>query len=183
MEGTHRWKGVGTIFLRKPRAPKTVGNRWGAALEVALVGQFSAPAPQPQLAEIGHAKHLLGSLNWNASPMADTIIRQVARALSPDRPVMFLAGLAKCPRSTAKSWCTGHRRPPIWLLDAIRSIADGQDLTGLAQALNHLIRQRKDEPKQRTGFHLIRERDGPGSTPRDGRNRRGRPKRIKSLRP
>jgi len=36
------------------------------------------------------------------------------------------------------------------------------------------------EPKRRTGFNEIKERDGPGSTPRDCRNRLGRPKRSLS---
>jgi hypothetical protein len=32
-------------------------------------------------------------------------------------------------------------------------------------------------PRPRTGFNEVRVRDGPGSIPRDGRNRLGRPKK------
>lgn len=40
--------------------------------------------------------------------------------------------------------------------------------------MHNAISQREREPKRRTGFNEIRERDVPGSVPRDGRNRRGR---------
>jgi hypothetical protein len=109
--------------------------------------------------------------------MAQTLIRDIARTLSPDRPIMFLAQLARCPRPTAKSWTTGHRRPPVWVLDALRHMARVRGLTGLEREFDYQIRQRTYEPKHRTGFNQIRERDGPGSTPRDGRNRLGRPRK------
>jgi hypothetical protein len=41
------------------------------------------------------------------------------------------------------------------------------------------IARREGEPPRHRGFMEIRERDGPGSVPRDGRNRLGRPKRIR----
>jgi hypothetical protein len=47
--------------------------------------------------------------------MAHTWIRDIARTLSPEQPIMFLAQLARCPRATAKSWATGHRRPPLYV--------------------------------------------------------------------
>jgi hypothetical protein len=39
------------------------------------------------------------------------------------------------------------------------------------------IARRDGEHFRRRGFMEIRERDGPGSVPRDGRNRLGRPRR------
>jgi hypothetical protein len=40
------------------------------------------------------------------------------------------------------------------------------------------IARRDGEPPRRRGFMEVRERDGPGSIPRDGRNRRGRPRKC-----
>jgi len=99
------------------------------------------------------------------------------RILSPHRPIKQLARLAGRPRPTAKSWATGHRRPPIYVLATIREVMRDRPCTGLEPELDCEIRKREHEPKYRTGFNIIRERDGPGTTPRDGRNRLGRPKR------
>src|SRR5438128_1363772 len=108
--------------------------------------------------------------------MAWTLIRDAARALSPDRPIMLLSRLSGRPRPTVKSWATGHRRPPIFVLRVLRDVIQSQGRrTGLEGELDYEIRRREYEPKHRTGFNLIRERDGPGSIPRDGRNRLGRP--------
>jgi hypothetical protein len=125
----------------------------------------------------GPTNYLCREENWDASPMAWTLIRDIARTLSPDRPIIFLARLAGCPRPTAKSWATGHRRPPISVLKLLRELVQGRR-TGLEGELDYEIRRREYEPKHRTGFNLIRERDGPCSIPRDGRNRRGRPRRV-----
>jgi hypothetical protein len=112
--------------------------------------------------------------------MPDTVIRAAARALNPDRPIMTLAGLARAPRSTAKGWATGQRRPSISTLKTLLDMLKDRRaaLYQLIPELEHIVAQREREPKRRTGFNEIRERDGPGSAPRDGRNRRGRPKRM-----
>jgi hypothetical protein len=114
--------------------------------------------------------------------MPDTVIRAAARALNPDRPIVILAGLARGRRSTAKSWATGHRRPSIAVLKILRdALKERQAAIGqLVPALDHVILKREIEPIQRTGFNEIKVRDGPGSIPRDARNRRGRPRRIES---
>jgi hypothetical protein len=112
--------------------------------------------------------------------MAWTLVRDVARMLSPDRPIMLLARLAGCPRPTAKSWATGHRRAPIYILAMLREVMRDRPGSGLELELEDEIRRREHQPKFLTGFNEIRERDGPGSTPRDGRNRRGRPRRIRA---
>jgi hypothetical protein len=107
--------------------------------------------------------------------MAWTLIREVMRLLSPDRPIMQLARLGGCPRPTAKAWASGHRRPPIYVLRTVLEVARDHR-TGLELELEYEIRKREYEPKHRTGFNTIRERDGPGSVPRDGPNRLGRPR-------
>jgi hypothetical protein len=113
--------------------------------------------------------------------MSDTLIRRAARALNPDRPIMTLAGLAGGRRSTAKSWATGRRRPSGTTLKILRNLLKDRqgDFFQLIPQLEHLIRQREREPPRRTGCNEIRVRDGPGSAPRDGRNRFGRPRLSK----
>jgi len=126
--------------------------------------------------------------------MANTLIREAARALDRRRPIRLLATLACRPRASIRSWATGHRRPPLPILKALLEIIrqrqaeradvapleERQTLSSLRYELDHVIRKRSYEVRRRTGFNEIRERDGPGSVPRDGRNRLGRPKRIKT---
>jgi hypothetical protein len=109
--------------------------------------------------------------------MSDTVIRRAAFSLNPERPIMTLAGLARAPRSTAKSWATGRRRPSVVILEILRDqLKDRQAaLFQLIAELDCVIIQRERESKRRTGFNEIKVRDGPGSIPRDGRNRLGRP--------
>jgi hypothetical protein len=109
--------------------------------------------------------------------MSATVIRRAARALNPDRPIMMLARLARGRRSTAKSWATGHRRPSIVTLKILCDLLKDRRaaLFQLIPEIENVIMLREREPTHRTGFNEIRERDGPGSVPRDGRNRRGRP--------
>ena len=116
--------------------------------------------------------------------MAWTLIRDVARLLSPDRPIMLLARLGGCSRATAKSWVTGHRRPPIYVLRLLRDMAESQARrAGLLGEIDHELSKREHEPpwkRRGPGFMEIRERDGRGTPPRDGRNRRGRPTKIRT---
>jgi len=129
--------------------------------------------------------------------MADTLIREAARALNRHRPISLLAHLAGRPRPSAKAWATGHRRPPIVVLksvlEAIRQrqaecartapLEERQTLSGAAHELEEMIRKRSYEIRHLTGFNKVRERDGPGSVPRDARNRLGRPRRQWEARP
>lgn len=114
--------------------------------------------------------------------MSATVIRSAARALNPDRPIMMLARLARGRRSTAKSWATGRRRPPIATLKILLDLLKDRRaaLYQLIPELEYVIALRDREPPRRTGFNEIRERDGPGSVPRDGRNRLGRPARRRT---
>jgi hypothetical protein len=112
--------------------------------------------------------------------MSASVIRAAARALNPDKPIRTLAALVRCPRPTAKAWANGHRRPPVVVLKILRDLLKNRQaaLFQLIPALENVIMQREREPTRRTGFNEIRERDGPGSLPRDGRNRRGRPRKT-----
>jgi hypothetical protein len=107
--------------------------------------------------------------------MSETLIRVSARALNPDRPIKALAELLRRPRSTARSWATGHRRPSIEMLEALRdALKERQAQIGqLVPALEYVIAQREREPKHRTGFNLKDPVTG-----LDKRNRRGRPRRM-----
>src|SRR5690349_16157422 len=105
--------------------------------------------------------------------MAFSLMCDVARQLSPRRPIMFLAELAGRPRPTAKSWIAGHRRPPMSVLERLRDLAKARGLVGLHQQLDYEIQQRKDVPRHRTGFWLIDPATGQNKA-----NRRGRPPRV-----
>lgn len=111
--------------------------------------------------------------------MSDTVIRRAAAALNPDRPIRALATLGRCPRSTAKSWATFHRRPPVPVLKALREAINARQsvIFAVISDLDLMIMKREYEPRRRTGFNEIKVRDGPGSIPRDGRNRHGRPRK------
>jgi hypothetical protein len=110
--------------------------------------------------------------------MSDTVIRRAARALNPDRPLRAFADKVHRPRSTVKSWITGRRRPSIVTLKILRAMLNDRQSTlfDLIRELDNVIAKREFQPRHRTGFNEIRERDGPGSVPRDGRNRLGRPR-------
>lgn len=105
--------------------------------------------------------------------MPATVIRSAARALNPDRPIVTLAALARAPRSTAKSWATGRRRPSVVTLKNLRDLLRDRQavLFQLIPELDYVIMQREGEPPRRTGFNLIDPLTG-----MDKRNRRGRPR-------
>ena len=107
--------------------------------------------------------------------MSDTVIRRAAFSLNPERPIMTLAGLARAPRSTAKSWATGRRRPSIVVLTILRdALQEHQSkLTAVLSELEHVIMKRDWESVRRSGFCSIDPLTG-----RDKRNRLGRPKKA-----
>jgi hypothetical protein len=123
-----------------------------------------------------------------------TLIHRIACVFAPDRPIGWLARSAGVAHSTAKTWAYGHkswaygnRRPPIYLLKGLQIALEETlpthknqvEVLELSQLLRGYLWEREQEPmKPRAGFNVIRERDGPGSIPRDGRNRRGRPRRL-----
>jgi hypothetical protein len=106
--------------------------------------------------------------------MTDTLIRRAARALNPDRPIITLAGLRRSPRPTAKSWATGHRRPPIWVLQFLQAHLHARRLSPLADDIEALIMQRdreEREDKPRTGFWIVDPATGLNKANRLGRPR------------
>jgi hypothetical protein len=129
------------------------------------------------------------------------LIFRIACALHPDwpGPVAWLASIAdhrprgrKYAYSTARTWCYGsrhwaygNRKPPIALVkklrgllqDALPTHEDQRVVIELSELLNQYIREQERKAARRlTGFNEVRLRDGPGSEPRDGRNRLGRPR-------
>jgi hypothetical protein len=102
--------------------------------------------------------------------------RQIAQILSPDEPSKSLLSVPGGPRSTVRSWATGHCRAPIAVLKLLREgmmMERQAALLALAPELNHQIMKREAEPTHRTGFCTIDPLTG-----MDMRNRVGRPKRI-----
>jgi hypothetical protein len=100
-------------------------------------------------------------------------VRWAARELNPDKPIKLIVQLANCPRPTAKAWYTGHRRPPIWILQRLHEVALVRQLRDLAGQLAYYICQREREPRHARGCMLIDPLTG-----QDKRNRRGRPRRA-----
>jgi hypothetical protein len=130
------------------------------------------------------------------------LIFRIASALHPDWPVAWLASVADHRRggrqisySTARTWCYGSKhwaygscKPPIELFKKLKGLLEGALTTHenqrLVIELSDLLTQyiwlhERKAPRPRTGFNEIRSRDGPGSIPRDGRNRLGRPRIIR----
>jgi hypothetical protein len=107
--------------------------------------------------------------------MTDTLIRLAARALNPDRPIMTLAAFRRSPRPTAKSWATGHRRPPIWVLQFLQAHLRARQFPTLADKLEALIVQREWERKRkpRIGFWIVDPATGQNKANRLGRPRKG----------
>jgi hypothetical protein len=115
------------------------------------------------------------------------LINRAARALFAGAPSALLARSCDVfvAKATARSWRQGHRRAPVpvlkklLLLLRLRCVECNELLRDLAIE----IARREGEPpwkRRGLGFMEIRERDGPGSMPRDGRHRLGRPKRIRT---
>jgi hypothetical protein len=113
------------------------------------------------------------------------LIYRAAQALFSGSPSALLArecGILVA-KATARSWRQGHRRAPKPVLRQLRLMlqARAAECNSLCREFDIEIARRDGEPPGRRGFMEVRERDGPGSVARDGRNRRGRPKGIKML--
>ena len=152
---------VHTVAVARVRKTQSIAGAFGRPVESRHGGQVAIGALRHPGRE---ARHLASC-------------RHGVRALSPDRPIKLLTQLARCPRATARSWVTGHRRPPIYVLKLLRVVIRGEG-TGLELELEYEIRKRENEPRHLTGFCQI-----DPATGRDKRNRLGRPKRIKAADP
>jgi hypothetical protein len=130
------------------------------------------------------------------------LIFRIACALHPGwpGPVAWLASIAdyrpggrRITHSTAKTWCYGskhwaygNRKPPIEVFKKLRGLLqyalpthEDQRLVIELTALvgQYIWEHERKAARPLTGFNEVRERDGPGSTPRDARNRLGRPRK------
>jgi hypothetical protein len=112
------------------------------------------------------------------------LINRAAQALFTGAPSALLA--RECDvlvaKATARSWRKGHRRAPVAVLKRLRRMLQvrGAECFSLCRDFDLEIARREGElpwKRRGPGFMQVRERDGPGSVPRDGRNRLGRPKR------
>jgi hypothetical protein len=110
------------------------------------------------------------------------LIYRAAQALFPGAPNALLARSCDVvvAKATARSWRRGHRRAPLPVLRQLRLMLQLRcvECNVLLRDFGIEIARREGEPPRRRGFMEIRERDGPGTVPRDARHRRGRPKRI-----
>jgi hypothetical protein len=133
------------------------------------------------------------------------LIFRIACALHPGwpGPVAWLASIADHRRegrkfafSTSKTWAYGSshwaygsRKPPIQvfkklmglLQDALPTHENRRVIIELSDGLDQYIWQHERKAaRPPTGFNEVRERDGPGTPHRDGRNRQGRPRKNAS---
>jgi hypothetical protein len=106
------------------------------------------------------------------------LIFRASQALFPGAPSALLANSCEnpVPKATARSWRQGHRRAPLPVVRRIHRLLQERaaECNDLWRLLGIEIVRREGEPPHRRGFMEIRERDGPGSVPRDARWRSGR---------
>jgi hypothetical protein len=79
-------------------------------------------------------------------------------------------------RSTVRSWLSERRRMPLHLYSVLQEeLVQRIALEhGVVEELKQAVWLRERQgPKPLRGFFVVRERDGPGSTPRDARWRGG----------
>ena len=112
-------------------------------------------------------------------PFDAGLLDRAARALFAGAPTSLLARFSGAAKATARDWRKDRRRPPKPVLKRLREEAQRRaaECCEICRDLDNAIARRDVEFIPRRGFMEIRERDGPGSVPRDARNRLGRPKR------
>jgi hypothetical protein len=129
--------------------------------------------------------------------MERPLIYRIACALDPLRPIAWLATIGDVSYSTAKTWAYGGKHwawgnrpaPPTVLRQMHAALETTLWATPTHEAQRPFLEllslldghiwdtERRPLKPRGLGFMQFRERDGPGTTPRDGRNRKGRPKR------
>jgi hypothetical protein len=169
-----------------------------------IINMMDSSAPALEKGKSGLREYLRPSIT-GFQPLRSIderpVIFRIACALHPGwpGPVAWLASIADhrrgsrgVARSTAKTWAYGrkhwaygNRKPPIELFrklkgllqDAMPAHENQRVVIELTTLVDQYIWQHERKAvRPLTGFNEIRPRDGPGSTPRDGRNRLGRPK-------
>ena len=111
-------------------------------------------------------------------PFDAGLINRAARALFAGAPSSLLARSCGVAKATARDWRKDRRRAPKPALKQLRKLAQirAAECCEICRDLDNAIARRDVEFIPRRGFMEVRERDGPGSVPRDARNRLGRPK-------
>ena len=114
-------------------------------------------------------------------PFDAGLIDRAARALFAGAPTALLArscGVLVA-KATARDWRRDRRRAPKPVLKRLRELAQirAVECWGICRDIDNAIARRDVEFIPRRGFMEIRERDGPGSVPRDARWRGGRPRK------
>jgi hypothetical protein len=109
-------------------------------------------------------------------PPYDAIVARAARLLFPGATTTLFARAFGRPRSTVLGWFSERRRAPIEVLEGVQRRLRERAAAeyALAGDFDYVIHQRRCEPVRR-GFFVVRERDGPGSVPRDAQMRWLRP--------
>ena len=111
-------------------------------------------------------------------PFDAGLIDRAARALFAGAPTSLLARSCgvQVAKATARDWRRDRRRAPKPVLKRLRELAQirAAECGVLCRDLDNAIARRDVEFIPRRGFMEIRERDGPGSVPRDARCRGGR---------
>src|SRR6516225_940140 len=117
------------------------------------------------------ADHVGWSLQFDA-PMQRRgdacLLDRAVRALFSGAPSALLAAEMSVPKATARSW-RRHRRAPMPVYRRSHRLLQERaaECYDLWRLLGIEIAKREGEPPHRRGFMEIRERDGPGSVPRD----------------
>ena len=111
-------------------------------------------------------------------PFDAGLIDRAARTLFAGAPTSLLArscGVLVA-KATARDWRRDRRRAPKPVLKRLRELAQirAAECGVLCRDLDNAIARREGEFIPRRGFMEVRERDGPGSVPRDARWRGGR---------
>jgi len=104
------------------------------------------------------------------------LLDRAARLLFAGMPTALLAGMARAPKATAKSWRQGRRRAPIRVVRQLLPLlqAHAAECNSLHRDIENWIFVREVEPRHRGGFCAIDPLTG-----LDKRNRRGRPSRTR----
>ena len=107
----------------------------------------------------------------------ETAFTQALRHLWGNRRTAGLAVQTGRSAPTCRTWINGTRTVPVDVLDELVSFLRRHSAVSLALAdsLEREADKARVRRRKPTGFMIIRDRDGTG-IPRDGRNRRGRPR-------
>ena len=104
-------------------------------------------------------------------------LNRAANHLWPTRQHAGLAAALKRPYGSVRNWLTGKRTISSEILDALAAYVErhARQSIVLAEELRRDAERAEARRKKPTGWEVVRVRDESG-IPRDGRNRRGRPR-------